>query len=570
MKNQEIAQILSHIAGLLEMQGVPFKPRAYQKAARTVESLAEDIAEVWKRGGLEELPGIGASITEKIGELLKTGRLRYYEQLKKQMPMDVDALLGVPGLGPKRIKLLYDKLRIRNLAELGKAAQGHKIRELEGFGAKVEEDILKGIAIAQQRGKRFLLGSIMPAAEELRSRLAALHSVADVEIAGSYRRRQESIGDLDILVTSAKPQEVMDFFVKMPEVAEVLAHGATKSAVRLHSGLQVDVRVLKERDYGSALQYFTGSKEHNVALRTLALSKGYTLSEYGLFALKGKKWVAGRTEEEIYRKLGLQRMEPELRNNTGELEAAAKGKLPKLIAYGQVAGDFQTQTEWSDGSDSIEALARYAQQLGLKFVAITDHVGQLAITHALDEKRLLKQMQEIDKLSRKLDIRIFKGAEVDILKNGRLALSRKLQKQLDVVLGSVHLATKMTEQEMTKRICSALENDQVHILAHPTGRLIQRREPYAVNLEKLFDCAKRTGTFLEINGQPERLDLKDVHIRAAKEAGCRFAISTDAHAKSQLQYLELGVAMARRGWLEAKDVLNTLKVKEIEKVLRQK
>lgn len=568
MKNQEIAQVLFHIAGLLEMQGVPFKPRAYQKAARTVESLSEDIAEVWKRGGLEELPGIGASIAEKIGELLKTGRLRYYEQLKKQMPMDVDALMGVPGLGPKRIKLLYDQLGIKNLAGLEKAAQQHRIREIEGFGAKVEEDILKGIAIAQQRGTRFLLGYAMPVAEELRSRLAALKSVAQVEIAGSYRRKQETIGDLDILVTSAKPQEAMDFFVKMPEVAEVLAHGATKSAVRLRNGLQIDVRVLKENEYGSALQYFTGNKEHNVALRKIALSKGYTLSEYGLFALKGKRWVAGRTEEEIYRKLGLQLMEPELRSNTGELEAAAKGKLPKLLAYGQAKGDFQTQTEWSDGADSIEALARYAQQSGLKFVAITDHVGQLAITHALDEKRLVKQMQEIDKLNGKLDIRIFKGAEVDILKNGRLALSRKLQKQLDVVLGSVHLATKMAEQEMTKRICTAMEQDRVHVLAHPTGRLIQQREPYAVNLERVFDCAKRTGTFLEINGQPERLDLKDTHIRAAKEAGCRFAISTDAHAKSQLQYLELGVAMARRGWLEAKDVLNTCSVKEIEKVLR--
>ena len=568
MKNQEIAQVLFHIAGLLEMQGVPFKPRAYQKAARTVESLSEDIAEVWKRGGLEELPGIGASIAEKIGELLKTGRLRYYEQLKKQMPMDVDALMGVPGLGPKRIKLLYDQLGIKNLAGLEKAAQQHRIREIEGFGAKVEEDILKGIAIAQQRGTRFLLGYAMPVAEELRSRLAALKSVAQVEIAGSYRRKQETIGDLDILVTSAKPQEAMDFFVKMPEVAEVLAHGATKSAVRLRNGLQIDVRVLKENEYGSALQYFTGNKEHNVALRKIALSKGYTLSEYGLFALKGKRWVAGRTEEEIYRKLGLQLMEPELRSNTGELEAAAKGKLPKLLAYGQAKGDFQTQTEWSDGADSIEALARYAQQSGLKFVAITDHVGQLAITHALDEKRLVKQMQEIDKLNGKLDIRIFKGAEVDILKNGRLALSRKLQKQLDVVLGSVHLATKMAEQEMTKRICTAMEQDRVHVLAHPTGRLIQQREPYAVNLERVFDCAKRTGTFLEINGQPERLDLKDTHIRAAKEAGCRFAISTDAHAKSQLQYLELGVAMARRGWLEAKDVLNTCSVKEIEKGLR--
>lgn len=570
MKNSEISKILYEIAEMLEMQGVQFKPKAYEKAARTIESLSEDIEDVYKRGELQELPGVGEGIAQKIEELIKTGKLKYYEQLKKEMPVNVGELIHVPGLGPKRIMLLYKKLGVKTLADLKKAAEKHKIQELEGLGPKVEEDILKGVELAKKKGGRFLLGYIMPVAEQIKINIQKLMSVHQIEIAGSYRRRSETVGDVDILVTSNNPKEVMDHFVRMPDVADVLAKGTTRSAVRLRSGLQVDVRVLKKDEYGSALQYFTGNKEHNVALRRIALSKGLTLSEYGLFTLKGKKWVAGKTEEEIYKKLGVDLMPPELRENTGEIEAGQKHKLPKLIEYGQARGDFQTQTNWSDGSESIEEMAQMGMALGWRFITITDHVGQVGITHPLDEKRLAKQAKEIDRLNKKLDIHIFKGAEVDILKDGRLALGRKAQEKLDVVLASVHSSFKMPEKEMTARICSALENDRVHVFAHPTGRLINEREPYAVNMEKLFEAAKRTGTFLEINGYPERTDLKDVHIKAAKEAGCRFVVSSDAHNKNQLHFVELGVATARRGWCEAKDVVNTYPLEKIKKVLVSK
>ena len=570
MKNIEIAKILNEIAEMLEMQDVQFKPRAYQKAARVVESLSEDIEEVYKRGELEKLPGVGESIAQKIEEMIKTGKLKYYLQLKKKMPMDVDELMRVPGMGPKRIKLLYQKLKVKNLKDLEKAAKQHRIEKIKGLGPKVEEDILKGIKFARKKRGRFLLGYIIPDAEEIKNKIKKLRSVKQIEIAGSYRRRKETVGDVDILVTSSKPKEVMDYFVSMPDVSDVMAKGMTKSMVRLHNGLQVDVRVLKEKEYGSALQYFTGNKEHNIELRKIALSKGYTLSEYGLFKLKGKKWIAGRTEEEIYKKLGVDWMPPEMRENNGEIEAAQKHKLPKLIGYGAAKGDFQTQTNWSDGADSIEELAKMGIKLGWKFITITDHVGQLAITHALNEKRLAKQAKEIDKLNKKLNIHIFKGAEVDILKNGKLALSKKAQEKLDFVLASVHLATKMSAKEMTARICSAFENERIHALAHPTGRLLQEREPYALNMEKLFECAKANNVFLEINSYPERMDLSGEYVKAAKEVGCKFIISTDAHSEEHLRYLDLGVALARRGWLEAKDVLNTKPVKEIEKVLKSK
>ncbi len=563
MNNLEIARILLEIAEMLEMQGVQFKPRAYQHAARTIENLSEDVRDVYERGELEELPGVGKSIAEKIVELLKTGKLKYYEQLKKSLPMDVDALMRVPGMGPKRIKLLYDTLKVRNLKELEKAAKRHQIQMIKGLGPKVEEDILKGIAFAEKKTNRFLLGYIMPLAEGIKGSLQKLPFVKRVEIAGSYRRRKETVGDLDILVTSSKAKEVIDFFVKQKDVQDVLAQGSTKCSVRLHNGLQIDLRVVEDKEFGSALQYFTGNKEHNVELRKIALSQGYTLSEYGLFTLRGKKRVAGRTEEEIYRKLGVGFMPPEMRENRGEL----KGRLPHVIDYGNCHGDFQVHTTWSDGAESIEAMAKAAQALGWKFITITDHVGQVGIARPLSEKRLEQQWKEIDKVQKKVDICIFKGAEVDILKDGKLALSRMLQEKLDVVLASVHLATKMSAADMTKRIVTALDSNRIHILGHPTGRLLNQREGFTFDFAKVFEKCRSTGTLLDIDCHPERMDLPDVHVKAAQEAGCGFAISTDSHGKDGLRYISLGEAIARRGWLEAKDVLNTYSVKEIEKRL---
>src|SRR3989344_2033277 len=570
MKNIEVAKLLFEIAEMLELQGVAFKPRAYQRAARTVESLSENIEDIAKKGMLEELPGIGESIAEKIVEYIVSGRIRYHDELKKKLPMDVDDLMKVPGMGPKRIKLLYDKLRVKSLVDLKKAAEAHRIQKLPGLGQKFEEDILLGITFVQKNIKRSLIGHIMPLAEHLKGDLQKLSFVGRVEIAGSYRRRQETIGDIDILATSLRPAQVMNHFTHMKEVARVLAHGETRSSVVLHNGLQVDLRVVKETEFGSALQYFTGNKAHNVELRKIALKKGLTLSEYGLFTLKGKKWVAGRTEEDIYHKLGVDFMPPELRENRGELEAGINHRLPKLLDYGSCFGDFQMHTTWSDGADTIEAMARSAEKLGWQFITITDHVGQVGIAHPLDEKRLAKQAADIARAQKKTAVRNFHGAEVDILKDGRVALSKSWQKKLDVVLASVHLATKMTEDAMTMRICTAIENNRVHILGHPTGRLLNQRDAYSLNFEKLFATVKRTGTFLDIDCHPERMVLAGVHVKAGKEAGCSFSISTDSHGKDQLRFIKLGEAIARRGWLEKKDVLNTYSVKEIEKILSKK
>lgn len=574
MRNAEIAKILYAIAELLDMQGVEFKPRAYEKAARTVDTLSEEIAELYEKGGtkaLEDLPGIGKHIALKIEEMLKTGKLKYYEKLKKEFPIKIEELMSVPGLGPKRIKLLYDKLGVKSLKDLEKAAKAGKIRKIRGLGKSVEESVLKGVGMVKEGKARFLLGSIEPLAEEIRSRIEEMGSVRKAEIAGSYRRRKETVGDLDFLIIASRPEEVMHLVTTMAEVKDVLAHGRTKSSVVLDNGLQIDFRILGQKEFGSALQYFSGSKEHNVVLRRLANKKGFSLSEYGLFTIKGKRWVAGRTEEEIYGRLGLQYIEPELRENTGEIEAAAKRRLPHLVELKDVKGDLQTQTGWSDGNDSVEEMAKAASAMGYKFVAITDHGGNaLPVANPLDERRLAQQGKEIDRLNRKHGIRIFKGTEVDITKDGKLALSRKALEDLDFVLAAVHSGFKSSEKEMTKRIVDAIESYPVHAFAHPTGRVINQREPYKVDMEELFDVCKRTGTFLEIDGFPTRLDLKDVHIKAAKEAGCRFTVSTDAHDKSHLRYMEYAVAQARRGWLEAKDILNTYPVDRIEKELAKR
>lgn len=570
MDNLQIAKILFEIAEMLQMQNVAFKPRAYEKAAMTIESLSESVVQIAKRGELEKLPGIGKSIAMSIDEMVKTGKLKYYTKLKKQLPMDVDDLMAVSGMGPKRIILLYKKLKIKTLKDLEKAAKAGKIQEIKGLGQQVEEDILKGIKIAKQKGKRMLLGYVSVLVQDLLGRFDELKSVNKIEVAGSYRRKKETIGDIDILVTSNKPKEVMDFVAGMKDVADVIASGRTKTSVRLQNGAQVDVRVLKDSEFGSALQYFTGNKAHNVEVRKLALSKGYTLNEYGLYTRKTKKWVAGKTEKQIYAKLGLAWIPPELRQGKNEIALAKAKKIPNLIEYGDAKGDFQTQTNWSDGEHSIEEMAKAAIKLGWKFMVVTDHVGNVAVANPLDEKRLLKQWKEIDKLNKKLGIRILKGAEVDILKNGKLALSRKMQDKLDVVLGAVHLSVKMSEKEMTKRICTALENDRVHVMAHPTGRLVQQRNPYNINVEKMFEVAKANDVFVELNGAPERMDLHSDHARRAKEMGCKFVLSTDAHSVSGLPHLRLAEAIARRAGLESKDILNTKSVKQIEKILGKK
>ncbi len=580
-KNSQVAAVLYEIADLLEIQDVQWKPQAYRKAAQTIESLPEDIAEIAKDGKgarkkLEELPGVGKHIGEKVAELVKTGKLGYLEKLKKQIPIDVEQLMQIEGLGPKTIKRLYKQLKVKTLADLKRAAREGKIRKLEGLGEKKEQQILENIQRIEKRGpQRFLLGYVAPLADEIVHTLKRVPGVEDAIVAGSFRRGKETVGDLDILITSTKPKRAMDAFISLKGVSKILAHGGTKSSIRLENSLQIDARVVSKDQYGSALQYFTGSKEHSIALRKIALKKGLTLNEYGLFTLKGKSktLLVSKTEEAVYAKLGMQCPAPEMRENLGEIELAQKHKLPLLVEWKDLKGDFQTQTDWSDGTHSIEEMARKAQELGWKFLTITDHVGGIGIVHPLDEKRLAKQAVEIDKLNRKfeknkLDIHIFKGAEVDIKANGELALSKQACKKLDVVLASIHSSFRMPNSEMTKRICNALENYPVNILAHPTARNIPERDPIDFNLEKVFQTAKDHGIFLEINGQPKRMDLKDTHVQLARELGCQFIISSDAHSKDQLSYLKYGLLTAKRGWLEKKHILNTRTISQIEKQLQ--
>ncbi|KKU84993.1 MAG: PHP domain protein [Parcubacteria group bacterium GW2011_GWA2_47_8b] len=566
------------IGEYLEMQDVAFKPRAYEKAAQTIESLAEDAGDIYKKGGLkalENIPGIGVSIAEKIEELLKTGKCQEHELLKKKTPVDLANLTKVEGLGPKKIKVLYQKLKIKNIGDLEKAAKAGKIAALEGFGEKSEQNILKGLEFLKKGSGRFPLPLIMGNIMELRNRLKSLKDVERLEVAGSVRRYKETVGDADILVISKNPKPIMDYFVSMPEVAHVYAHGPTKSAVKLKSGLDVDVRIVPEESYGAALMYFTGSKDHNVALRELAIKKGYTLNEYGLFKgtkEKKGKLAAGKTEEEIYRVLGLEYIEPEMREMTGEIELAQKNSLPKIIGYGDLKGDLQVQTNWTDGEKSIEEMAMAAMKIGLEYIAITDHTKRLAMTHGLDEKRLMKQMQEIDELNRKFKIKntefkILRSTECDILEDGSLDLPDEILKKLDVVGASVHSHFNLSEIEQTKRVCRAMKNPNVDIIFHPTGRIVGRREAYNLDMSTIIKTAKETCTILEINGS-DRLDLRDQYIRMCVDAGVKMSIDSDAHNDSQLYFSGFGIAQARRGWATKNDIINAWSVDKMLSFLK--
>ena len=559
ISNQEIALILSTISEYLAMQDIPFKPQAYSRAAQGIADLEKSVREVYEEGGakaLRNIPGVGQSIAEHIEELLKTGKLKYFEQLKKQAPVDVAGLTAISGLGPKSIKRLYTELKVRNVADLAKAARAGKVRDLAGFGAKAEENILKGIEFLKKDGGRFNLGQVAPAARSLETWLAKVPGVERLTVAGSMRRWKETVGDIDILSAAKDPAALLTAFTKMPNVSRVLARGETKSSVQISSGMQVDLRVVPKESYGAALCYFTGSKEHNVALRELAIKKGLKLNEYGLW--KGKKQVAGATEEEVYKALGLEYIEPELREMTGEIEAARARKLPQLVQYKDIHGDLQVQTDWTDGTASIENMALAAAERGLKYLVITDHTKRLAMAHGLDEERLLSQMSAIDKVQKKLGskIRVLKGTECDILKDGSLDLPDSVLAKLDVVGVSLHSFFNLPEAEQTERALRAIRNPHTDIFFHPTGRLIGKREACKLDMERIIRAAKETGTVLEVNSFPDRLDLKDDHVRMAVGAGVKLAIDSDAHAPAHFDLLSYGVAVARRGWAEKGDVIN--------------
>lgn len=567
--NSQIARLLENMAIYYDMDEVAFKPRAYERAAEAVSSLDEQAVDVYVRDGkkgLLSIPGVGPGIAFHLESLFKTGTFSEYEKYRKRIPVALDELRAVEGLGPKTILLLWKKLKIKNLKELEAAARAGKLRDLPRFGEKAEKRLLKGVEFQKQGTGRFSIGAVRPLVLRLEDRLRQLPGVAHVTTAGSYRRWQETVGDIDMLVTAKDPERVIASFAKFPEVMHVYGKGPTKINVRFRDGLDGDLRVVHADEYGSALQYFTGDKIHNVEVRKLAIKKGFKLSEYGVF--RGKKRIAGRTEEDVYRALGLDIIPPELRTASGEIEAARAGNLPDLILYGSLKGDLQVQTSWTDGTASIEAMAKAARAAGLSYIAITDHTRTLAMTGGLDEKKLERQGREIDKLNKKLKpFRILKSAEVNILKDGRLDIADTTLRTLDVVSAAVHTDLKLPERQQTERILRAMKHPSLNILFHLTGRLIGKREPMQLDIVKVLRAAKENGVVMEANAQPARLDLRDAYIRDAVRFGVKLVVDSDAHAPNHFTLLDYGIAQVRRGWGTSTDVLNTLPVEKFLKAI---
>jgi DNA polymerase (family 10) len=570
MTNKEVAEILRRIADMLEIKGeIVYKALAYRRAADNIEYLGRDIEDVWREGKLLEIPGVGKSLAEKLDELLRTGKMSFYEELKEEIPPGVVSLLQVPEVGPKTAKLVWEKLGITSIQELERAAREGKLRTLPGLGVKSEAKILAGIEAFYRRSERIPLATALPVAKELIKALkeATPHALK-VTAAGSLRRMKATIGDIDLLASSHKPEEVIETFTRLPQVAEVSMKGPTKSTVFLHSGLQVDLRVLPPERYGSLLQYFTGSKEHNVALRGLALDMGLSLSEYGF--KRGEEEILCPEEEDVYHTLGLEWIPPELRENRGEIEAAKEGRLPRLVELGDIKGDLHVHTNWSDGASSIEEIAEAARRRGYQYLVISDHSHGLGIAKGLTLERLKEQRAIIDELNRRWsDFRLLQGAEVEIRADGSLDYPDEILASLDLVIASIHTGLRQERERITARVINAMRNPYVDIIGHPSGRILGQREESAVDMDEVLRVAKETGTILEVNGTPDRLDLDDVYIRRAVEMGVKLAIDSDAHNLYGLDSLEFGVAMARRGWAEPKDVVNTLPLEELLKALKR-
>jgi DNA polymerase (family 10) len=568
--NADVARLFLRYATLLEIEGANiFRVRAYQNAARLIEGLARSVADMVRDGeDLTELEGIGEDLAAKIRATVRTGRLAELEELERRMPAGLVELTTVPGLGPKRVKALYDALDVRGLEDLERAARSGRIAGLRGFGAKTVERILH--ALEARRGGEGRVGwleaerAVAPLVEQLR----AVPGVEDAVVAGSLRRGRETVGDVDILVSAARSAAVMDAFLGYADVREVVARGPTRSTVRLASGLQVDLRVVAPASYGAALLYFTGSKAHNIALRSLAAKRGWKLSEYGLF--EGRKQLAGRMEDDVYRRLGLEYIAPELRENGGEIEAARAGTLPRLVTLDDIRGDLHCHTNETDGTDPLEAMARAAEELGYQYLAITDHTRHLRIANGLDPKRLARELRAIDRLNAKLGkLTILKSAEVDILEDGSLDLPDGSLRELDLVVGAIHDHFGLARERQTERVLRAMDHPAFNVLAHPTGRLLGEREASALDIERVMRAAADRGCFLEVNAQPKRRDLADTYCKMAKDMGVKVAISTDAHSTAQLAYMRLGVYQARRGWLGPDDVLNTRGLAALRKLLKR-
>jgi DNA polymerase (family 10) len=571
LDNHEVASVLLEIAELLDIEGESaFRVRAYERAAQVVRSLPQDINDVDREDKLIEISGIGRGIADRLHELLTTGKMAYFEELKSRIPETMTELVHVSGLGPKKAKLVHDRLGITTLEELKEAVSDKKLRELPGMGAKTEANIMRGIDLLEKTGNRLLLNEAVPAAEKVIDYLQAHPEVSRIDAAGSLRRRQETVGDIDILCATDEPSNVADIFCAYPEVEHVVSKGERKCSVRLHSGLQVDIRLIKPDQYGAALQYFTGSRAHNIHLREIAKKKGLKLSEYGVFDIETGRSVAGETEADVYAALGLAWMEPNLRENKGEIEAAAVGALPELIRLKDIKGDLHVHTRASDGQSSLREMVEFARSLGYKYFAVSDHGVKLHIAGGLSEEDFEKQWREIDELNQEFDdIAILKAAELNIDNEGRVDFPAEFLSRFDVVTASIHAGFNQGIAQLTERMVTAIRNPHINIIGHPTGRILGRREPYALDLGAVFEAAATTGTALELNSFPDRLDLNDGYLLEGKKMGCRFAVNTDAHHSGQLTYMRYGIDIARRGWLEAEDVINTYPVKKLKKWLRE-
>ena len=558
MSNADIAILFNEIGDFLELKGEnPFRVRAYRRAVQALEGLAEDVAALSARGELLAVPGIGKDLAGKIEEYLARRSIEYLENLRREIPAGVIELMGVYGVGPKTAKLLYERAGLDSVEQLEILARDHKLAGIPGIQAKTEENILRGIAVWRSGRERTPIGTALGLAETIVQQLRAQAPVDQIAFAGSVRRMKETVKDVDILVTSHEPARVMDAFVALPMVADVVARGETKSSVRLRRNLQVDLRVVAPESFGGALQYFTGSRQHNIRLRELAQRRGLKVNEYGVFREDGAR-AGGATEEEIYAAVGLPWIPPELREDAGEIEAAAAGRLPSLITAEDMQGDLQLHSTWSDGALSVADLAEAVRARGYQYMALTDHSQSTSIAGGMDPVRLLAMVAEVRALQQRLtDFHIFVGCEVDIRADGSLDYEDELLQQLDLIQVSVHSRFKMTREEMTARIVRGVRHPLAHILGHPTGRVIGQRAPYEVDMEAVFQAARETGTAVEINASPARLDLSDLAARRAKDLGLPITISTDAHAAAELPCMRFGVAVARRAWITAPEVLNT-------------
>ncbi len=565
MNNKEIAKAFQDIADLLELKGEnPFKIRAYQKVVRSVEHLPVEVEQLVIEDRLKEVPGAGEAITKKITELVTTGKLGYYEKLKSEFPEGISTLLDVPSIGPKMAMLLSSELGVKSVDELEVAIIGGKVASLPRMGDKITENILRHIQALRRKDQRIPIGEALPVVDEISARLSGLPTLKNLAPAGSLRRFQETVGDIDLMGTADNAPEIIQTFVSLPQVKEVLASGTTKASVVVSGGLQVDLRIVEHDCFGSLLQYFTGSKQHNINLRERAHRQGLKLNEYGITNLATEGLEKFATEAAFYERQGLEFIPPELREGQQEIERAERGNIPKLVELPDIKGDLHIHTDWSDGRDTIEAMALAARELGYQYLGITDHSGGRGIAHGLDAERLRQQISEIKQLNQRISgIHIFSGIEVDIRADGSLDMPDELLTEVDIVTAAVHSSMNQSQEQMTRRIIGAIENPNVDVLAHPSCRLLPDREPVAVDIEAVFRTAARTNTMLEINGMPSRLDLKDIHAYRARELGVKLVINTDAHSTEHLEFMRFGVGVARRGWCEAQDILNTKPLQEV-------